>query len=123
MRRYTTLAVAVLFVLSACMHTNSGTQIGQEQLSQIKEGKTKKSDVIELLGNPAASGSNSDGTSEIVYAYASSEMDGKAWIPFAGPFISTHTYETQTVNITFDRNDVVQKYTVSKSSGQSGYGR
>ncbi len=121
MRRYMILAAAIVFLLGACVH--SGRKIEPNQLAKIQEGKTTKNEVIGLLGAPAASGKNSDGTSEIVYMYATSEADGKSYIPFAGPFIGTQTHESETVNITFDRNDVVQKYTVSKSSGQSGFGR
>jgi len=81
--RFVSLVAFVLsvFILSGCGGSKPAPKVSKAQHQpKFVIGKTTKSEIISLLGEPNGDSYNSKG--EEILLYQSSHITGKAWIPF-----------------------------------------
>lgn len=91
------VALFASLVLAGCV-TQHGTPITQDQIAQIKQGATTKTDLLSLLGRPISSAQNSDGTEVVTWSYAR---------------VAPGVYENQAITVILAADGTVASYTVS----------
>lgn len=100
--------VMLMVMMSGCATSNIGTVIDQSKLSEIKEGETTYSQVLDLLGQPSTVTSNSDGTTVYGYVHSTASVN----------LIGSSSSSANVVYVTFDANGVVQKWVQSNTQTQ-----
>lgn len=119
--KHTIIAILAIFLV-AC--ASSGREINRDILGQIVKGKTKETEVRELLGKPTSMGYTSEGFKHVTYIYAKSQSKFYNFIPYVGAVTGGSDTETQTLQVWFDEKDVVTRHAYSESAQehQSGLG-
>lgn len=113
--RFAVLAPASL-VLAACVST-SGSKVEADLYSQLKEGKTTKSEIIATLGQPKSS--TFVGEQESL-TYQFTHRESKAMIPVVGAFMPSKQ-ESQLCKFMVDAKGVlVNKMCSSADFSQPG---
>ena len=103
------LAVVIGLSIVGCTH-GGGTKVSQEQLSTIKKGVTTRTELVTTLGQPSSSRVEDDGTETLYWTYVS--VTG-APVPFA-----THTTETSVLEVTLNKEKIVDHYNMSQGGQQ-----
>lgn len=138
-----TLLLGALLVAGAggCV-TSSGTKIASPQLDQIKKGVTTRAEVEKLFGAPTSVITGADGRKTLFYSYqATKESAGMGlsrifgYVPFVAPGAATTgtivgaqaasdtagvKVQTQSLSITLSKDDIVEDFTFSEGSSDSG---
>ena len=114
----TLLSVAIITTLAGC--AASGTQIKQDQLTQLQKGKTTYSQVISEFGEPQNQTMMSDGSRVVIYSYAQVQTRPETFIPFVGAFVGGADTKTNSVTFTFNSDGTLKDY--SSSTGTMGTG-
>jgi len=102
LRAQTAFAVCFLAGFTGCasVHTESGVQISQDKVAQIRKGVTTRAEVEALLGPPTNVSMMGAGKRMLTYHYtstdASSHPTATTFIPYAGLFTNTAKAEAQT---------------------------
>jgi outer membrane protein assembly factor BamE (lipoprotein component of BamABCDE complex) len=110
--------IAMVLLVAACassgnekVRTETMDTVGQK----VTKGKSTKADVKQLYGEPG-SVSLTDGGGEVWhYAYAHATANGASYIPIVGIFAGGADVAKNEVVFIFDKNDVMQNYTVHAS--------
>lgn len=100
MRKIVMLVAAC--ALAACA-TQYGKPVTQEQLDQIKQGVTTKSDLVSSFGSPLTTSRSSDGTQIMSWGYAK--------VGFAGS-----SYSNQALTVILDSSGKVISYTTTDTA-------
>ena len=112
--------ITAILLLTACAAT--GTQVKESQLQEFKKGKTTLQEVTAQLGTPNTNIAMSDGSRMACYIYAKASARPESFIPYVGAFVGGTDTVSNTVCMTFDKNEKLQSYTASSSQSGSGYG-
>lgn len=115
-----TLFLILGLLLSGC--ATSGTKIEQAKLTQIKEGKTTKQEVVELFGKPYMQTLGSDGKTIMFYQYTKVKNRATNFIPVVGALSGGMDMEQDMLQFIINTDNVVEKYlyTDSKNAINSG---
>ena len=89
---------------------SSGTKVEQSALSKIIKGKTTKSEVIALLGNPMSAQLTGNGKEIDTWSYAQAQAKGRSFIPVVGAFVGGSDMKLQTFQVILNKNKVVEDY-------------
>lgn len=90
---------------------SNGTKIEKSNVEKIVAGKTTKTEMITVFGNPLSQSFNSDGKLSMIWFYV-----------YVGPFGTG--MEQQNLAVLFDENEVVEKYNlVDGGSNMVRFGR
>ncbi len=116
-----TAALLMLFVLAGCA-SYGGPRIAQEKLAQVKEGQTTRAQVIELLGQPFTSTLTSDGKEVFMYYSGTARSSAQNFIPVVNLVQSKMNMDTQTINVLFNKDGIVEKMTATNSKSDMKYG-
>lgn len=104
--------------LAGCGATAGNRQLAKETNESIQEkivkGKTNKSDIKGMLGDPTGIGFTSEKQEQWTYSFANTRVNGKTFIPFYGIFAGGATTKLKQLVIIFD-GDVVENYVMSDS--------
>lgn len=127
------LAFATLLFLTACAGMGGGNQdkMSSAYLKQhLIPNKTTKADVQQLFGAPGYKSEDSDGSG--MWSYSEAEINGSLltramdFIPSFGTSATStavsqakKTQANRTLNVHFHKNDTVQSFNVSGSTGSS----
>ncbi len=116
----TIFIIATALMLSACVAT--GKKVTQEKVSQFEIGKTTYQEVIQELGEPTDSTLRSDGSREITYSYAQSQMKAQNFIPYVGGFLGGRESESSFVYMSFNKRGVLTHYSARSGKQSTGTG-
>ncbi|MGO4307603.1 hypothetical protein [Cupriavidus sp. RAF12] len=115
-----TYAIIVSWVmLVACVST--GTDVKPEQLSNFMLGFSTLDDVTTQLGPPSSQAALRNGSTVLIYSFATSRPHPESFIPFIGPLFSGGAIRSSTVLFEFDENGVLRSQRKTTSSGVSGW--
>lgn len=119
MKKSTTFAsLAVLplafSLISGCATFESGQDFDMTKAQSFTKGKTTKSEVISVMGTPATTGGNADGTS-ISYSYTHS---GSSNVLLGAYGLGSMKHETtyKTCHYSFDRTEKLKDFTCSEGA-------
>ena len=107
------LRIIVVLIISITMMScaSNGTKIEKSNVEKIVAGKTTKTEMITVFGNPLSQSFNSDGKLSMIWFYV-----------YVGPFGTG--MEHQNLAVLFDENEVVEKYNlVDGGSNMVRFGR
>ncbi|MDO4434184.1 MAG: hypothetical protein Q4B82_06360 [Alysiella sp.] len=118
MKRLSVLLLSAV-LLSACA-SSGNTSLKNVNLSEVKqyivEGRTTKEQVQAKYGS-ADSVSFTDGGNEIwTYRYSEATSHASNYIPIVNIFSSGHDIKTKEMVVMFDKNNLVQRFTVRESN-------
>ncbi|MBB2919673.1 hypothetical protein [Cupriavidus alkaliphilus] len=118
MKRVHALVVAGI-LLSACVST--GVDVKPEHLSNFLPGFSTLDEVTAQLGPPSSHATLRDGSTILVYSFATSQPHPESFIPFIGPLFAGGAIRSSTVLFEFDQNSVLRSQSRTTSSGVSGW--
>jgi len=101
---------------------SSGTKVEQSAVSKIIKGKTTKSEVIALLGNPMSASLTGNGKEIDTWSYAHTQVKGSAFVPVVGVFAGGPDMKLQTFQVILNKNKVVEDYLWNESNIESRTG-
>lgn len=112
------LGLVIVALLSACATSGNVKMKDQTQSSisqQITEGKTTKSDVINILGQATKVGLTNEGTEVWTYEHSRATPHARNFVPFVRLVSSGADVKTKQLVIEFNKDSVVSKYTMTES--------
>ncbi|RDK07054.1 hypothetical protein [Cupriavidus lacunae] len=118
MKRVYALVVTGI-MLAACVSTGVDVQPGQ--LSNFLPGFSTLDEVTAQLGTPSSQATLRNGTTILVYSFATSKPHPESFIPFIGPLFAGGEIRSSTVLFEFDENGVLRSQRRTTSSGASGW--
>ena len=111
--------VVICIMLVACVST--GIDVKPEQLSNFMLGFSTLDDVTAQLGTPTSQATLRNGSTILIYSFATSKPHPESFIPFIGPLFSGGEIRSSTVLFEFDENGVLSSQRRTTSSGVSGW--
>ncbi|HEX7803742.1 MAG TPA: outer membrane protein assembly factor BamE [Pseudoxanthomonas sp.] len=124
MKKMITVAL-VATLLTACASVGN-TALKQETATtiadKITKGKTTQAQIREMLGSPSHTDFTDSGNQVWRYSYAQSKAMGRNFIPYANIFSSGANIESKDLVVFFDKDGVVQNYSMEESKTQSKQG-
>ena len=99
--------------LGACV--SAGTKVTAEDTADFVSGRTTEADVVDRLGQPNSSTTESDGTKIDVYVYTEAHATAATYVPVVGLFAGGARGTGTTATFTFDASGLLK----AKSTGQS----
>jgi outer membrane protein assembly factor BamE (lipoprotein component of BamABCDE complex) len=117
--KYTT-PILIAIILAACSHSPEPVKFQAARAGELQKGKSTKADVLATLGNPVAVASDSSGAEKLTYLHTDSDLKGRSFIPFAGPWIGGVRVTTETVIVTLNRGIVSNVETATSNMETSG---
>ncbi|SOY69413.1 conserved hypothetical protein [Cupriavidus taiwanensis] len=118
MKRVHAVVVAGL-MLAACVST--GVDVKPEHMSNFLPGFSTLDDVTTQLGPPSSQATLRDGSTILVYSFATSQPHPESFIPIIGPLFAGGAIRASTVLFEFDPNGVLRSQRRTTSSGVSGW--
>ncbi|MCQ9327614.1 hypothetical protein [Neisseria dentiae] len=124
MKRLSALLLSAL-LLGACASSGNAT-LKNIDLSEVKqyvvEGRTTKQQMQDKYGS-ADNVSFTDGGNEIwTYRYSEATSHASNYIPIVNIFSSGHDIKTKEMVVMFDKNNIVQRFTVRESNSTEKVG-
>lgn len=114
------LSMIGMLFLSGCTYAVGNKQVANDDaVTQIKIGKSTKSDVTKLMGEPSKV-SFTDKEEIWDYNYTKSQVRATSFIPYVGVFAGGTDTEMHTLTLTFNDRGVVSKIGKGKSTGGGG---
>ncbi|WP_454767187.1 hypothetical protein [Cupriavidus campinensis] len=111
--------IATCVMLVACVST--GVDVKPENLSNFMLGFSTLDDVTTQLGAPTTQATLRDGSTIVIYSFATSRPHPESFIPFVGPLFSGGEIRSSMVLFEFDQNGVLRSQRRTTSSGVSGW--
>ena len=105
-------------LLVGCVST--GTDVKPEQLANFLPGFSTVDDVTGQLGKPTSEATTSNGSTILIYSFATSKPHPESFLPFIGPIFAGGEIRSSTVLFEFDENGVLRSERRTTSSGASG---
>jgi len=95
----------------------------QESVSKfIVEGKTSKSDLTSKFGDPTNTSYTDSGNEIWTFQHVRASPQAINYIPVANLFARGFDTTTKRLVVFFDKNGIVQKYTMSETQGETAAG-
>lgn len=118
-------AAMVATLLTACASMGN-TALKQETATtiagKITKGQTTQAQIREMLGSPSHTDFTDSGNQIWRYSYAHSKAMGRNFIPYANLFSSGTNIESKELVVFFDKDGIVQNYSMEESKSQSKQG-
>jgi outer membrane protein assembly factor BamE (lipoprotein component of BamABCDE complex) len=116
---------ALLSGIAGCVGGDNGQQAitDESKISQIRKGVTTKTDIQVLFGQPSGRNFAENGEEQWSYAYISSHVDPKTYIPIVGAFTGGATVKTSALTVTFGKDGIVKAYGVNNMGASSGFSK
>lgn len=103
-----------LFLLAACATSGTETIKDENRIGQLRKGVTTQNQVFNLFGEPQIRTKTDEGTEKWEYAYTYTELKGATFIPFVGLFAGGANADVNTLEIEFDKQNVIKGLTTGK---------
>lgn len=110
---------ATCLMLVSCVST--GVDVKPEQMSNFMLGFSTLGDVTTQLGTPSSQVTLRNGSTILIYSFATSKPHPESFIPFIGPLFSGGEIRSSTVLFEFDENGVLRSERRTTSSSVSGW--
>jgi len=110
--------LALCSLLVACVST--GVEVKPEQMENFLPGFSTRDDVTGQLGTPTSEVKLSNGSTILVYSFATSKPHPESFVPFIGPLFAGGEIRSSTVLFEFDEDGVLRSERRTTSSGASG---
>lgn len=113
----TLLLIVVVTTLSGCASSGNKNLEKQTEVTisqQITKGKTKKTDIKQLFGEPSSVSPTDSGNQMWTYRFERAVPHVSNFVPFVGIFSSGADVTSKELVIMFDRNDVISEYTMNE---------
>jgi hypothetical protein len=107
-------------LLAAC--SAIGTKVEEGQLVQFVRGQTTYYEVVATLGKPNQTMRRGDGTRQVIYSYAQTQLKAENFFLVVAAFEQGQTAETTQAVLEFDARDVLLGYTWTQSQTKAGSG-
>lgn len=114
------IALSLVISLAGCMST--GVEVSQDQTSSFKTGTTTQQEVVARLGAPTSRTSLPDGSSMMVYSFASAKARPASFIPIVGAFVGGADSRSSMVMFQFAPDGTLKSTTRSDSAMGSRMG-
>ena len=117
--------VAIVIGLSACASTGNEkirTETESSIAQKFTKGVTTKAQVKESLGAADSTSFTDNGNEIWKYTHLKSTAKAVNFIPFVNLFAAGADNEKKEIVILFDKNGVIQNYTMSESQGETRTG-
>ncbi len=105
-------------LMSGCVST--GVDVRPEQLEDFLPGFSTQEDVIGQIGVPTSQATLSNGSTILIYSFATSQTHPESFIPIVGPLFAGGKIRSSTALFEFDSNGVLRSVRRATSSGASG---
>lgn len=119
-----TLVTACTLVVCASLAScaASGVRVTDAQLSSLQVGVTTEADVQSRFGAPTARTRNSNGTVQLQYIYAESQIRAASFIPVVGLFAGGSDIKSTMAVLTFGPDGKLKDSWASSSQFGTGIG-
>ncbi|KWR90615.1 hypothetical protein [Cupriavidus sp. IDO] len=110
---------ATCLMLVSCVST--GVDVKPEQMSNFMLGFSTLGDVTTQLGTPSSQVTLRNGSTILIYSFATSKPHPESFLPFIGPLFSGGEIRSSTVLFEFDEDGVLRSERRTTSSSVSGW--
>lgn len=110
---FVTALVGSCLCLSACFSV--GKKIEQTSLAQIQKGKTTKTELLALLGEPTSNSLKSDGQETLEWSFGDLRIKGESFLPVIGPWVGGTTKDMTSLQVSLGADKIVHDYVWSES--------
>lgn len=116
----------IMWILIVCFFffgcASVGKNISQSQIDKIERGKTTKTEVINMLGQPDGTYFEREG--KIIFYYQSSRIKQSVWnfIPIVNLVHSEMQMKNQMLSIIFSKDSIVDEISFTNSDKPLKYG-
>lgn len=114
----TALFLVGTVALSGCSTFSQGRKFDEKQVSEIQKGKSTRSEVVAMFGEPASKSHDQNGDEKLTYFYSEtkSKVDPRIFIPIVGLFFMNAKAESQSRTLlVMLKENVVTNYTYDES--------
>lgn len=125
MKKVVVLSVimASALMMSGCAVKSGNETLGKLDKMQVEQGVTKgkstKSDVKAMLGDPDKTDFDNNGLEKWTYIHVRKDMKAVNYIPVANWFVGGTNDTTKTLVVLFDDNGIVKNYINSDAHGET----
>jgi outer membrane protein assembly factor BamE (lipoprotein component of BamABCDE complex) len=109
-------AAFALFVLTGCATHTTGRDFDVDRVSNIVDGVTTKSQIVNWFGEPTGRQQGSGHHDGYTYSFGSAKMKPETAIPIVGLFLGGMNAESKTLLVFFDKDGVVAEHLMSTSA-------
>jgi hypothetical protein len=95
-------------VMIGCAST--GKNFDSRKINDIQKGKTTEADLVSMFGQPNQRGQNASGAKTMMWLYSESAINGKQFIPFAGPFLGGVDTKNKSLTVMLASDGTVEDY-------------
>lgn len=121
MKKHLVVSVLTALLLAACASAGNAAlkkETSESIAAKIVKGSTTQAQIRALLGSPSSSDFTDSGNQIWRYSHTSSKAMGRNFIPYANLFSSGANVESKELVIFFDKDGVVQNYSMEESKSQ-----
>lgn len=115
---FVALAACLLTACASVGNVALKNETSETISTKITKGQTTQADVRALLGSPDSTNFTDSGNQIWRYSRSESKAMGRNFIPYANLFSSGANVESKELVIFFDKDGVVQNYSMEQSKSQ-----
>lgn len=122
---FSALAISALLISGCAVKTGNEKLANMEKSqidNQIVKGKSTKSDVVALMGDPDKTDFDNNGNEKWTYIHMRKASKGINYVPVVSWFIAGTNDTTKTLTVLFSDNGIVKNYTASTAEGETKAG-
>ncbi|MBX4210629.1 outer membrane protein assembly factor BamE [Candidatus Parcubacteria bacterium] len=117
MRKLICLLSVVFISLCVGCASEQGARVDSNKVSQIKKGVTTKDEVVQMLGDPVSVSMLPGGGRMMLYMHNKITTQGQSFVPYVGMFTAGGNTERQTLQISINKDGIVEDYEFSDRQG------
>jgi outer membrane protein assembly factor BamE (lipoprotein component of BamABCDE complex) len=111
-------AAALSLLLAGCV--TMGNKIDPAVVASFQPGVTTITEVKAKLGEPTQMTQESNGSTILLYSFASSKQSASSFIPGVGAFVGSNSTESQMTELSFDKSGKFTQSSVTSGNTTSG---
>lgn len=93
-----------------CGCASTGNNFDSRKISDIKKGETTKDQLIQMFGQPAQRGMNSEGGTTMVWMYTEATIKGATFVPIVGLFAGGADTKNKMLTVRLNSTNTVASY-------------
>jgi outer membrane protein assembly factor BamE (lipoprotein component of BamABCDE complex) len=114
------LILLTCLFLAGCV--TSGRELDPNAVAQIQKGRTNRSQVLQLLGQPQSISTDGNGTEVFVYMFVHAAATPVTYVPIAGAFVGGANSRSQLVTVVFAQGGIVKEVRTTYGANTVGRG-
>jgi hypothetical protein len=119
------MSLALIMLLAGCFSSGNGkvrTETMDTVGTKVTKGLTTKAQVKAIYGDPGSVGLSGAGSEVWTYEYTRRTAKAVDFVPIVGLFAGGADVNKNEVVFIFDKNDIMQNYTVHASKTETHHG-